>query len=314
MDGVTEVNVMIDSADFLRSVLDSMTEQIVVIDAIGSIKFVNQAWNDFGEQNNCRVRPENWLSTNYLQVCDASTGRGEASGSGAAAGIRSVIKGLAPQFTVEYPCHSPAERRWFMMSVTPLALPEGPYFAISHKNITARKEAEDKVTNLSLTDTLTNLPNRRHFDQFLDSEWKRCHRLGLPISIALLDIDHFKLLNDHYGHQSGDECLAAIGKTLNKIKRRPSDIFARYGGEEFILVFGNATTEQAAAPIERIIEQIRQLQIPNAMSPTDPYLTVSIGLAMAVPDDADSSERLVATADERLYAAKNGGRNRVATA
>ncbi len=305
---------MNDSADFLRSVLNSMTEQIVVIDGTGTIKFVNQAWNDFGVQNNCRTPSDKWLATNYLEVCDASTGSGEASGRSIAAGIRSVINRSSPHFAVEYPCHSPAERRWFMMSTTPLDLADGPYFAITHKNITARKEAEDKVTNLSLTDTLTNLPNRRHFDQFLESEWKRCHRLGLPVSIALLDIDHFKLFNDHYGHQAGDDCLATVGKTLNKIRKRPSDIFARYGGEEFALIFGNGHTEQAAAPIARIMDEIRLLKIEHAVSPTDPHLTVSIGLATTIPKEPDGWEKLVAMADERLYAAKDGGRNRAVSA
>jgi diguanylate cyclase (GGDEF)-like protein len=302
---------MIRSADFYRSILDSVTEQVVVIDETGAIKWVNQSWVDFGQQNGCRTPSDAWVSVNYLRVCDAATGKGRASGQAIAAGIRKVIEQTAPHFEVEYPCHSPGERRWFMMSVTPLVLDGGPFFAIIHKNITARREAEEKLRKLSLSDALTDLPNRRHFDNFLDAEWKRCFRLGLPISIALLDIDHFKLLNDHYGHQYGDECLATIGKTLNKIKKRPSDIFARFGGEEFALVFGNATAEQAAAPIERIMDEIRRLEIPNAVSQTAPHLTVSIGLAEAVPDDPDGHAKLVAAADDRLYAAKRAGRNRV---
>ncbi len=310
----TQLNFMTDSAVFFRSILNSMTEQIVVIDDSGSIKFVNEAWIGFGEINRCQTPSDAWLSVNYLDVCDASSGKGDASGRAIAEGIRSVIDGSAPQLAVDYPCHSPAERRWFMMSVTPLAMTGVPYFAITHKNITARKVAEDKVTELSLTDTLTDLPNRRHFDQFLESEWKRCLRLGHPISIALLDIDHFKLLNDHYGHRYGDDCLAAIGKTLRKIRRRPNDIFARYGGEEFALVFGSAATEQATAPLARIMDEIGLLEIPNAMSPTDPHLTVSIGLATTIPEDADGWEKLTAIADERLYAAKHAGRNRVVTA
>ncbi len=288
-----------------------MTEQIVVIDSAGAIKFINDAWIDFGLRNNCRMRSDKWRSVNYLHVCDASRGKGAASGHAVAAGIRSVIAGSVPEFAVEYPCHSPAERRWFMMSVTSLALDEGPYFAISHKNITARKEAEEKVAQLSLTDALTELPNRRHFDQFLESEWKRCHRLGLPISIALLDIDHFKLFNDHYGHQAGDDCLAAVGTTLKKARRRPSDIFARYGGEEFVLVFGNATSEQAMEPIDRIVNEIRRLKIRNAMSPTDEHLTVSIGLATVVPQDPFGAEKLIAMSDKSLYDAKHEGRNRI---
>jgi diguanylate cyclase (GGDEF)-like protein len=302
---------MIESSDFLRSVLNSVPEQIVVIDSGGNIKFVNQAWVTFGQKNNCKTKPDEWQTVNYLSVCDASGFRGETAGKSVAAGIRKVIDRASDLFSTEYPCHSPSEKRWFMMSVTPLELAGAPYFAISHQNITQRKLAEDHVLDLSRIDGLTNVPNRRYFDEFLADEWKRCRRLNLPVSVAIMDIDHFKMLNDHYGHPSGDECLVRIGESLNKVKKRPSDIFARYGGEEFAFVFGNAASEQALVPINKIVNRIRKLEIPNIMSPTKPSVTVSVGLATMYPDASNDEKDLLKLADTRLYSAKHNGRNRV---
>ena len=302
---------MIASDDFLRSVLNSISEHIVVIDREGMIRFVNKAWVTFGQDNGCLIKTNAWLTINYLKVCDESAALGEEYGSEAAEGIRRVIEQALVLFCSEYPCHSPNEKRWFMMRVTPFQLADVLYCAISHQNITERKLAEEQVLNLSRVDGLTRIPNRRYLDEFLEAEWKRCSRLNLPIAIAVMDIDHFKLLNDHYGHQAGDDCLAAVGAVLNKIGKRPGDIFARFGGEEFLLVFGNTTTEQSLVPINGIVDAIRKLEIPNEESPTKPIVTVSIGLAMMYPDTQSNEKELIKAADKLLYSAKTQGRNRV---
>jgi diguanylate cyclase (GGDEF)-like protein/PAS domain S-box-containing protein len=306
-----EVLKMIASDDFLRSVLNSISEHIVVIDREGMIRFVNKAWVTFGQDNGCLIKNNAWLSINYLKVCDESAALGEEYGSEAAEGIRRVIEHALVLFCSEYPCHSPNEKRWFMMKVTPFQLEDVLYCAISHQNITERKLAEEQVLNLSRVDGLTRIPNRRYLDEFLEAEWKRCSRLNLPIAIAVMDIDHFKLLNDHYGHQAGDDCLAAVGAVLNKIGKRPGDIFARFGGEEFLLVFGNTTTEQSLVPINGIVDAIRELEIPNEESPTKPIVTVSIGLAMMYPNTQSNEKELIKAADKLLYSAKTQGRNRV---
>jgi diguanylate cyclase (GGDEF)-like protein len=302
---------MNQTSNFLKSILDSVSEQIVVIDQEGAIQFVNQAWITFGKKNSCKIAPDAWQTVNYLKVCDAAAARGDAYGKQAGEGIRQVFDHVSPLFKIEYPCHSPFEKRWFVMSVTPLEPSNVPYYAISHQNITQRKLAEEHVLNLSRIDGLTNLPNRRYFDKFLTDEWKRCTRLNLPLSVAILDIDNFKLLNDHYGHSAGDACLVKIGETLNKIKKRPGDIFARYGGEEFSFVFANTTTEQALIPINKIVEQIRKLEIPNIMSLTKSFVTVSVGLATMYPERTNNEKELLTTADARLYEAKHNGRDRV---
>jgi diguanylate cyclase (GGDEF)-like protein/PAS domain S-box-containing protein len=306
-----EVLQMIASDDFLRSVMNSISEHIVVIDREGVIRFVNTAWVTFGQDNGCLIKNNAWLSVNYLKVCDESAALGEEYAREAAEGIRRVVEHALVLFCSEYPCHSPNEKRWFTMRVTPFQLEDVPYCVISHQNITERKLAEEQVLNQSRVDGLTRIPNRRYLEEFLEAEWKRCSRLNLPIAIAVMDIDHFKLLNDHYGHQAGDECLAAVGAVLNKIGKRPGDIFARYGGEEFLLVFGNTTTEQSLVPINGIVDAIRELKIPNEKSPTKPIVTVSIGLAMMHPNKQNNEKDLIKAADKLLYSAKNQGRNRV---
>jgi len=302
---------MIETSDFLKSILNSVSEHIVVIDGQGTIRFVNQAWVAFGQENSCKIQPDKWQTVNYLDACDKSGSRGDVLGKAAAVGIRKVIERALSLFRIEYPCHSRTEKRWFMMAVTPLEMSGVPYYAISHQNITQRKLAEDHVLDLSRIDGLTNVPNRRYFDQFLSDEWKRCSRLGLPVSVAIMDIDHFKLLNDHYGHPSGDACLVEIGKALNKITKRPGDLFARYGGEEFACVFGNSTGKQALVPVNKIVSAIRKLNIPNILSPTKPTVTVSVGVATIYPDKTSNEKELVKEADSRLYSAKHDGRDRV---
>jgi diguanylate cyclase (GGDEF)-like protein len=178
-------------------------------------------------------------------------------------------------------------------------------------NVTEGKPAKEVALSPTLIDGLTKVPNRRYFDHFLESEWKRCSRLNSPIAFAIMKIDHFKLLNDHYGHQVGDECLMKIGAVLNKFGKRPGDLLARYGGEEFSFVFGNTTIVQSMVVINRIIYAIAAHKIPHEKSPTKPIVTVSIGLAMMYPDRLNNVKALIEEAGKSLYSAKANGRNGV---
>lgn len=295
--------------DFSKLILDSITEHIVVIDHSGIILYFNKAWIEFGQENGYSVK--SWLGVNYLKACDDAASAGDEFGKKASEGIREVLKRKLEKFHLEYPCHSPVEKRWFMMRVTPLLLEGMIYIVISHQNITERKVIEEQIINLSRLDGLTNIPNRRFFDEFLEKEWQRCTRLNFPITLALMDVDYFKLLNDHYGHQKGDLCLIKIGKALGKIGNRPSDCAARYGGDEFSLVLGNATVKQSLVLIKRLINDISGLEIPNKQSPVKPIVTVSIGLAMIYPDRKKNIKVLIDMADKQLYLAKETGRNRV---
>ncbi len=298
------------SQEVLSLVLDSITEHIVVINAIGEIQYVNKRWSNFGIDNACAIGNE-WSGINYIEECDKAAAMGDEFGIKAGVGIRSVIKKDKPNFYFEYPCHGPDEKRWFMMRVTPLQITQTDYIVISHQNITERKLAEDELRNQAGIDGLTDIPNRRTFDKFLHDEWRRCSRLKSPISLALIDLDHFKLLNDTYGHQSGDDCLVRIGALLKNYDNRPSDICARYGGEEFALVWGDTSLEQAKLMSTKLLSEIITLNIANRNTPTENYLTASIGLAEMVPGKGSEEKELIGKADSMLYKAKQSGRNRV---
>lgn len=299
---------MLESYQFLKSILDTLSDHIVVINEVGDIVYVNTRWIAFGKNNACLIGEE-WSAVNYLSECDKAAAMGDDFGIEAARCIRSVICGDEASVYLEYPCDSPDEKRWFMMQVTPLSKEHYKYFVISHKNITERKAAEEAVANLSRMDGLTDIANRRYFDEYLDAEWQRCRRLGLPLSLAMLDLDHFKMLNDTYGHQAGDECLKAVAGLLKKYSKRPSDLCARYGGEEFALVYGNTDLAQARILLEQLLDEIRLLKIPNEKSPTLPTLTASAGLVTLFPGNGNSIGGLIGEADTLLYAAKAGGRN-----
>lgn len=301
---------MENSQEFFKSVLDSITEHIVVIDEHGIIKYINKAWSSFGINNACLIG-DDWDGVNYIEECDKAAAMGEEFGAKAGEGIKKVIKNHESLFYFEYPCHSPEEKRWFMMRVTPFQTQSSHYFVISHQNITERKLAEEKMEDLARIDGLTGIPNRRTFDEFLGNEIRRCARLKKTISLAIIDIDHFKLLNDTYGHQSGDDCLAKIGELLKTFSNRPSDLCARYGGEEFAIVWGDSSIEDTEKLSNALLTKIVELQIPNEKSPLNSYLTASIGLAELRPNQDSNESELIGKADYMLYKAKESGRNKV---
>jgi diguanylate cyclase (GGDEF)-like protein len=160
-------------------------------------------------------------------------------------------------------------------------------------------------------DGLTGIHNRRMFDQQIDRIWQQGVRDALHVAVMLVDIDCFKLYNDRYGHQAGDQCLRAVARALSQCARQPMDFVARYGGEEFAVVLAGSTREYATEVMNRIERAIAQLGLVHEASPVAKRLTVSIGAAFALPDANRTPEGLVQLADEALYSAKEQGRNRV---
>lgn len=295
---------------FFTSILDSISEHIVVIDHNGDILYVNKSWQRFAQKNDCMNRG-GWEGVNYLAACDYSALAGDDFGRRAAQGIRKIISSDTDLFYLEYPCHSPDEKRWFMMRVAQLKLPAENLYVISHQNITERILAEEHVLSLSRIDGLTKIANRRHFDTFLENEWSRCIRLNMPISIAFIDIDHFKELNDTHGHLFGDECLRVLAGTIQKFAKRPSDLCARYGGDELAIIFGNTTLEESETLINSLFSAVREIKFKNMPPKKAPQITVSIGLANVCPKKETNAEELIRAADTYLYTAKKNGRNRI---
>jgi diguanylate cyclase (GGDEF)-like protein len=170
------------------------------------------------------------------------------------------------------------------------------------------------LERISALDTLTQIANRRRFDAALRQEWRRSARDEAPLSLVFCDIDYFKRFNDTYGHQAGDECLVRVAQAMEESLNRPADLVARYGGEEFIALLVDTGIEGARMLAERMRSRVEGLHVEHRASGTGPYLTVSLGVASVVPRPAVRPEDLVDLADRALYAAKEGGRNRVVAA
>ncbi|MCB4437760.1 GGDEF domain-containing protein [Alteromonas sp. McT4-15] len=176
----------------------------------------------------------------------------------------------------------------------------------------AVKSQEAELINLSLSDALTNIPNRRAFELEIEKSRAMAKRHKWPLTVLMIDVDHFKAYNDHYGHTQGDACLKKVAKGLNKAIARNTDFCARYGGEEFVAIMPNTDQRGAGIKAEEAREIIEQLHIAHAKSNVSDYITVSIGAATFYFDEQNDwqPDTLLNLADNALYQAKNAGRNR----
>jgi len=272
-------------ATFAGDVLNALTAHIAVLDADGVIVAVNNAWSRFAAANGATSATA-FVGANYLSAC--------GSAEDTTTGIRALLRGDRDEFSVEYPCDSPEERRWFMLRATRLA--RGA--VVAHENITERKLMEEALRALSRTDSLTGVTNRRHFFELAEEEFADAALNRRPLSVILLDLDHFKRINDTRGHQAGDELLKGAAQ-LVRGHLRDADLFARYGGEEFIALLPRIRAADALAMAETIREDLAA-RLP---------VTMSSGIAGMLAAD-DTLDRLISRADRAMYAAKDAGRNR----
>ncbi len=172
-------------------------------------------------------------------------------------------------------------------------------------------EANESLNALANSDGLTRIGNRRRFESFLSDEWHRAIRFRTELSLVLLDIDHFKLFNDTYGHLAGDECLQRVAEALASTIHRPTDLVARFGGEEFAIVLGGTDAGGAANIAELGVAAIRALEIEHSASDASQMLTVSVGVATIIPQVDSDIATLIKAADQALYSAKRNGRDRM---
>ena len=190
------------------------------------------------------------------------------------------------------------------------------------------KRTLDELRRLAMVDGLTGVANRRQFDETLDREWRRSLRSGQPLALLLIDIDHFKLFNDQYGHPAGDACLRSVARAVMSVTRRPADLIARYGGEEFALLLPRTSRIGAEHMAQAVQDAVRGRHIAHEASSTDQRVTVSVGAACydhdsscwTSPSAASRScdglsvrctpQQLVQAADKALYSAKHAGRGR----
>ncbi len=169
-----------------------------------------------------------------------------------------------------------------------------------------------QLQELSRSDVLTGVANRRHLHEYIQQVWDRAMADGSPISVLMIDVDHFKRYNDLYGHPAGDECLRQVAACMRKSLRNAGDFVARYGGEEFVAVLPGAPMIMAEQAAERVRQSIEALSMRHEDSTTSPVVTVSIGVATAIPGTLGMNpDKLISNADRALYDAKRGARNRV---
>lgn len=304
--------------EFFRKALDSLTSQVAILDRDGTIFAVNAAWREFAARNNPgddRGGP----GSKYLGECDQAAGDRPEEAGLLAGGIRGVIAKRLDDFTLDCPCQSATDRRWFTVRVTRFEVDGTVHAVVTHDDITARKLAELRAQEANrllefqaATDGLTGIANRRSFDRTLEDEWKRHERAGATLSVALLDVDWFKRYNDHRGHLAGDDCLKAVAREVRSHLRRPGDFAARFGGEEFAVILPQTGAAGAAVVLGNILRGIRGLAIPHPATPQSAgVVTVSIGSATTAPRRDATSSGFLERADRALYEAKARGRDRL---
>ena len=216
----------------------------------------------------------------------------------------------------------PGSNRSYILSAAPLTTVIGTVATISQfKDITERKIAEQKLEELNQTltkmarvDGLTQIANRRHFDDTIAQEWIRLSRSGEALSLIMADIDYFKKYNDYYGHQAGDDCLTAVAGGLEQVAKRPADLVARYGGEEFVILLPDCDLAGACHVAQLALEAVTALNIEHLQSDILTRVSLSMGVAALIPSAEQTPAELIAQADKALYQAKEEGRNRLVRA
>ncbi|MDX2273306.1 MAG: diguanylate cyclase [Cyanobacteriota bacterium] len=185
--------------------------------------------------------------------------------------------------------------------------------SVSHGDAVESQLQEDVALARSAAylDGLTQIANRRKFDEYLPKMWSQMIREQTPISLLMCDVDYFKLYNDFYGHLAGDHCLQQIAKVLAKAVKRPLDLVARYGGEEFVGILPNTTSQGSLQVCQQIQADLATLKLPHLRSPVSEFVTLSMGLATTIPSQGSPWNILITSADQALYRAKSQGRNQV---
>jgi len=292
-----------EQAERLRTIVNNMAEGLLIIEADGRIQFTNPACDKYlgYQENELAGRGISELlnplvAQEYLDYFERYAAAPETAHSH---GTREVIIR-----------HRNGSSVCMDLTLTPMYLRQPLFIGLLH-DITHHKQSEDALQRAAMVDPLTKIANRRHFDTFLEKEWQRSMRSGLPLSLVVLDVDHFKLYNDTLGHPAGDACLQQVAQAIASHALRPTDLAARYGGEEFVLLFAETDGDSAYLLAESIRAHVESLQIPHPRSTTSAWLTVSIGVATIKPHQLDNTESLFVAADRAMYVAKEGGRNQV---
>ncbi|CAK0761623.1 Diguanylate cyclase [Gammaproteobacteria bacterium] len=204
------------------------------------------------------------------------------------------------------------------IQVVPIHLADSPRHCLIQINDVSLSVSREKLLRdqslllreQSYLDALTGIANRRRFNEYVEDEFRRAKRATSPFSLIMIDVDHFKLYNDYYGHLAGDQCLKQVAMTLIRVIKRPADLLARYGGEEFSAILPDTNYEGANKIAKDMLASIQSLHLEHVRSLTAPYITISIGGTTRTPEENQLVTDLIKVADQALYYAKQTGRNR----
>ena len=288
--------------------INSMPQLICILDRQGGIIFVNKSWIKAGVKNG--VDPNySWTGKNYLSTSIYNDYSEHPSAAEIMQMIKEVLTGKRTTLSLEYPCHSILERRWFKLTVTPFDYAHETLFIVSHEDITSIKLKLEEAQLLGLQDPLTEIANRRNFNQYLQQIFARSIQQKSELSLLLIDIDNFKRINDLYGHNTGDEILIEIAGILNQHCQKQSALAARLVSDVFALI-SEMPLRQAIDLSLLLLGQVQQLnQIYQCT--TDAKISISIGVASCIPCHFEEKERLYMQADNYLKHAKLGGKSRI---
>jgi two-component system cell cycle response regulator len=293
-------------AERLQLIVDGMDEGLMLVDAEGRVAFTNPASEGFLAQPGSLLAGQ-WLADLIAPPAahDYAAFFANPLDPDAATRCRGTREVLLRQ--------PDGTLRAIDLGLSPMAGDEGLFVILLH-DITHHKKSETALQRAALVDPLTRIANRRHFDAFLEKEWQRAIRSGQPLSLIVIDVDHFKGYNDSLGHAAGDTCLQAIAEALQSHAMRPTDLAARYGGEEFVVLLADTCSETAARLGEAIRAHIERLAMPNPRADGAGVVTASVGVACVVPTLFDDIRSFFVSADRAMYEAKARGRNQVVTA
>jgi diguanylate cyclase (GGDEF)-like protein/PAS domain S-box-containing protein len=295
---------LLAAARFQQAVFDSLAAQIAVLDRHGTVIQTNAAWRQYALDNGF-ADASSFMGKNYLDILGCITEKEEKTVAAASAGIASVTSGGVPGFQLAHPFFAPKDKRWFIMKVMPVH-DVAERVVVSHEDVSDIKAAELASLTLANTDMLTGALSRRNFLNKAEQEVARSIRYELPLMVLMLDLDHFKQINDRYGHAAGDEVLRGFVQTVTGVLRE-SDLIGRIGGEEFAVLLPNTSLEGGRALAQRIIDSVRAHPVQAACEHI--AYTVSVGAGCLTTETTFSE--LLGVADGALYRAKHAGRDRL---
>jgi len=288
-----------------KAVLDALPANIAILDAEGTIVAVNEPWRRFAAENSGRAVETLSIGSNYIAVCEAAVGESAEEAPDIAAGIRAVIRGHQKEFSLVYACHSPEEKRWFRVLVTPQDARGERGAVVMHLNVTETVEAQQRLTHLAHFDSLTGLPNRLLFRERLKSALAMVQRQNGRLAVMFIDLDRFKVINDTLGHLAGDALLQQVAQRISACLRS-SDTVGRLGGDEFAVLVPDPEGEfDVSVVARRLVEALAQ---PVVLEGQELFVSASIGITL-YPDDCNDLEMLIRNADTAMYRAKELGRN-----